>query len=62
MKLSRINQLHFRFILLALLNVVLLTSGFQNLYAQNTKKNRVRIKTNYVKIMDGESYFDIRAT
>ena len=56
------NQLNFRFIFLALIRVFLITTCFQSLNAQTTKKNTVRFKADYVKIMDGESYLDITAT
>ena len=56
------NQLNFRLIFLAFISVVLLTTSFQNIYAQKAKKNKVRLKAQYVKIMDGEIYFDISAT
>jgi hypothetical protein len=56
------NQLKFRFIFLALVSVFFVATGFQNLNAQNTKKNKVRLKSNYVKIMDSLSYIDIAAT
>ncbi len=55
------NQLKNNVVFLALLGVFLLTTGFQKLYAQDAEKNRVRLKANYVKIMDGEVYFDIKA-
>ncbi len=56
------NQLTFRAVFLVVLSVFLLMTGFQNLYAQNAKKNKVRVKAQYVKIMNGESYIDIKAT
>ena len=56
------NQLKSRSVFLVILSVFLLTSGFQNLYAQNAKKNKVRIKAQYVKVMNGETYIDIKAT
>ena len=55
-------QLKFRFIFIALLSVILLSLSFQNLYAQDAKKNKLRLKADYFKIMDGESYLDIKAT
>jgi len=47
---------------IALLGVFLFTTSFHNLYAQNAKKNKVRLKADYVKIMNEEVYFNIRAT
>ena len=43
------SQLRFRFIFVTLLSVFLLATGSQNIYSQNTKKNKVRLKANYVK-------------
>lgn len=56
------NQLKFRFIFLALVSVFLFSVNFQNLHAQNAKKNKVRLKADYFKIMDSESYIEITAT
>ena len=47
---------------IVLLGVFLFTTSFQNLYAQNAKKNKVRLKAYYVKIMNEEVYFDINAS
>ena len=55
------NQFKNNFIFLALLGVFILATGFQKLYAQDAEKNRVRLKADYVKIMDGEVYFNIKA-
>ena len=55
------NQLKNKFIFLILLGVFLCSSSFQKVYAQDVKKNKVRLKADYVKIMDGEVYFDIKA-
>ena len=51
------NQLNMRYFFLVLLSVFLVTSSF----AQKVKKEKVRLKAQYVKIMDGEVYFDIKA-
>jgi len=51
------NQLNMRYFFLVLLSVFLVTSSF----AQKVKKEKVRLKSQYVKIMDGEVYFDIKA-
>lgn len=56
------NRLKFRFIFLALVGVFLFSANFQNLHAQSAKKNKVRLKAYYVKIMDSVSYIDIAAT
>jgi hypothetical protein len=45
-------------IFLVALSVFLCTSSF----AQKAKKDKVRLKAEYVKIMNAESYFDIKAT
>jgi len=62
MNFLRKNQLNFRFFILALLGVLIFSTASNNLYAQKTKKNKVRLNVQYVKIMDGEIYFDIKAS
>ena len=52
------NQLNIRRFFLVVLSVFLITSSF----AQKAKKSKVRLKAQYVKIMDGEIYLDISAT
>ncbi|MBK5209856.1 MAG: hypothetical protein JJE44_10220 [Flavobacteriaceae bacterium] len=52
------NKLIIKHFFLLLLSVFLCTSSF----AQNAKKGKVRLKANYVKIMDSEVYFDLQAT
>jgi hypothetical protein len=44
------------------LMVLIIYSNSDSLYAQKTKKNKARINVEYVKIMDGEIYFDIKAS
>ncbi len=56
------NRLNTRFIFLAILGVFVFATNFQTLYAQNAKKNKVRLKAQYVKIMDSISYVDIVAS
>jgi len=56
------GPLQFRFIFLALLCVFFSNTLFQTVYAQKTKKNRVRLKAEYVKIIDDASYLEINAT
>ncbi len=60
------KQLTFRFIFLIILSVLTFNTGCHNLYAQKVKqkvkKSKVRIKAQYVKIMDGEIFIDIKAT
>ena len=55
-------QLKYRSFLLALISLLIFTIGSQNLYAQKAKQNRVRLSVQYVKIIDGEVYFDIKAS
>ncbi len=56
------NRFEVHFVFLAFLGIFLLTMGSQNLLAQDGEKNSVRIRVYYFKIMDGEAYFDIKAT
>jgi len=56
------SQIKFRLISLLLIGIFLSATGFNDLYAQDTKKNKVRLKADYVKIMDGKSYVNITAT
>ena len=51
------NKLNFNTIFLVVLSVFIYTSGF----AQKAKKDRVRLKAQYVKIMNGDAYIDIKA-
>lgn len=51
----------FKFSFLAFVGMFLLTLGFHDLFAQGPEKNKVRLKANYFKIMDGQSYLDINA-
>lgn len=55
------NRLKYRYILLAFLSAFTLMS-FQNSYAQKVKKSKVRLKAQYVKVMDNARYIDISAT
>lgn len=52
------NQYIARHFFLVVLSVFLCTSSF----AQKAKKDKVRLKAQYVKIMNAEVYFDIQAT
>jgi hypothetical protein len=47
---------------LILSSVFLFLLSTQNAQAQETKKNKLRISAQYVKIMNVESYFDIKVT
>jgi len=55
------SLLKIRYFFLMVLSVFLLSISLNNLWAQEVQKHRVRIRTDYVKIMDGEVYFDIKA-
>ncbi len=55
------DQLKFHLGFMAFAIVFLLNSHLNTVCAQNVKKNRLRIAVDYVKIMDGEIYFDIKA-
>jgi len=52
------NKLNIRRFFFILLSVFLITSSF----AQKTKKSKVRLKAQYVKVMESEIYFDIKAS
>lgn len=52
------NQLKFRTVFLVFLSVFFITSGF----SQEVEKSKVRLKADYVKVMDGEVYFNINAS
>ena len=56
------KHLNFHFIVLAILSVFVLNISSSHLYAQKAKKNKARLNIQYVKIMDGEIYFDIKAS
>ncbi len=62
MNVLRQNQLKYRFIFLVLISVWFFSMGSQNLYAQKAKKNKVRLNVQYVKVMGGEAYFNIKAS
>jgi len=53
---------HINIIFLAFLSVFVLNISSSDLYAQKEKKNKARLNVQYVKIMDGEIYFDIKAS
>ena len=56
------NQLNFRFIILVFVSAFLFSASFQDIYAQGAKKNKVRLKADYFKIMNEEVYFDLKAS
>ena len=55
------NILKYPFIFLALVVVSVFSIGVNEAYAQEGKKNTVRLKVDYIKIMDSISYFKINA-
>ena len=56
------NQINIRFIFLYVFSVFILNTFSNSLYAQKVKQHKLRINVQYVKIMDGEVYFDIKAS
>jgi hypothetical protein len=56
------NLLKLRLVFLVLTSVFFISTSFQNLNAQNTKKSKVRLKADYVKIMDSEIYLNLTAS
>ena len=55
------NRFKYRFGILALVGFVVFNLNLQNAYSQEGKKNSVRLKADYIKIMDSISYFNIKA-
>lgn len=51
---------HFKF--LALVISFMLSTYVQKIHSQEIEKNKVRLKVDYVKIMSGNNYLDIKAT
>lgn len=56
------NQFIYHCRFLAFISIIIFTIGSENIYAQKTKKSKARISVEYVKIMDGEVYFNIKAS
>lgn len=56
------NRINFRLVFLLILVMFLGHSASHSAYAQNSKKNKVRLKMKYVKIMNEEIYFEIEAS
>ena len=52
----------FHIVFLLFLGNFLAPGGFTDLYAQDAKKNSVRLKADYFKIMGGQIYVNIRDT
>lgn len=55
------KELTYRAIFLVLIGSFLFTVGINSVYAQDGKKNTVRFKAYYTKIMDSVSYFNVTA-
>ena len=56
------DPIKFRLIILLFLGVFLGNTGFYCMNAQDPKKNNVRLKVEYIKIMNEEIYFNITAS
>ena len=56
------NSFIYRIVLILLVSLCAIPTSIQSLTAQETKKNAVRLKANYVKIMDGDSYIEVAAS
>lgn len=56
------NIFKFQFIFLVFAGVFLCNMGFNQLNAQQAEKNSVRLRADYIKIMDSVSYFNIKAS
>jgi hypothetical protein len=54
--------INYRFIFLIIVSVIFLSMNVQNAYAQEPKKNTVRLKADYVKTMNKEVAFNLRAS
>lgn len=57
-----IGHIKFHFFIILTLGMILSNTGFHIVNAQNPTKNKIRLKMDYVKIMDKEIYFNIKAT
>lgn len=56
------NKLKYGFLFILFLSFSIGSVTSHNLYSQNSKKNKVRLKAYYFKIMDSVSYFNIKAS
>lgn len=56
------TQIKYRFVLLVFLGVLSINMAFQGLYAQEVEKNRARLKLDYIKVMEGDAYLNIKAS
>jgi len=56
------HQKTYRITFLAMMSILVLCIASQNLFSQNEEKYRVRLRSDYVKIMEGDAYLNIKAT
>ncbi|WP_242117192.1 hypothetical protein [Aestuariivivens sediminicola] len=55
------QMLKFPVVFILIIGIFISSSGTSSVYAQKAKKNTVRLKVDYIKIMDSMSYFNIKA-
>lgn len=55
------KRLKFPVVFILIIGMFLSSSGTSSVYAQKAKKNTVRLRVDYIKIMDSMSYFNIKA-
>ncbi|MDX5584049.1 MAG: hypothetical protein QNK20_03835 [Aureibaculum sp.] len=55
-------QLKLSSLFIVLLGIFLFCTAFQNIYSQDAKKNKIRLKADYVKVVNNEVYLDIKAS
>jgi hypothetical protein len=56
------NSVVFGGVFLAWISVFVCCFGFQKVHAQNSEKYTVRLRADYVKIVNGDAYLNIKAT
>jgi hypothetical protein len=56
------TTINYRFIVPLMVSVLFLSTSIQNIYSQEPKKNTVRLKADYVKTMNKEVAFNLRAS
>ena len=56
------KTINYRFVFLIIISGFFLSINVQNLYAQDTKKNSIRLKADYIKTMNKEIAFNLRAS
>ncbi len=55
------KMLKFPVVFFLIIGIFISSSGISSVYAQKAKKNTVRLRVDYIKIMDSISYFNIKA-